>query len=166
MTVLRAKWSTYMDRQHRNPSGMIGQVIAERMRWQPAPETDWSVNLLHLQPTDRVLEIGFGAGRGLELVLAQSHQQGVTGMDLSPTIIRAAARRYRIAIEHDKLILVRGNIANLPFGEQQFDKLLSIHTFYFWPDPSAVCTQLIHILAHGGRLVSTCATARRLANGA
>jgi ubiquinone/menaquinone biosynthesis C-methylase UbiE len=164
MKVLHAKWSAYVDQQHRYPSGCIGQVIGERMQRQHAPETDWSVQLLHIQPMDRVLEIGFGAGRGLELALAQAHQQCVTGVDLSPTMIRTAARRHRMAIKRNQLTLVRGNIANLPFGEQRFDKLLSIHTFYFWPDPHAICAHLVSMLARGGRLVSTFATARRLPN--
>jgi len=165
VTVLHAKWSAYVDQQHRYPSGLIGQVIGERMRRQHAVETDWSVDLLHLQPTDHVLEIGFGAGRGLALALAQAHQGQVTGVDLSPTMIRAAAWRNRTAIECGQLILVRGNVATLPFGEQLFDKLFSIHTLYFCPDLGAVCTHLVSLLAHGGRLVSTFATARKLPNG-
>ena len=165
MTAVRAPWAAYIDQQHRYPTGLVGQIIGERMLRQHAPETKWSVGLLHLQPTDRTLEIGFGAGRGLALALAQVHQGCVTGVDLSPTMIRAAARRNRIAIERGQLFLVRGNVATLPFEEQRFDKLLSVHTFYFWPDPRAVCMQLVTILAHRGRLVSTFATARKLPNG-
>src|SRR5215207_702025 len=123
MTALRAQWTTYVDQQHRYPTGLVGQIIGERMRRQHAPETEWSVGLLHIQPTDRILEIGFGAGRGLALALAQAHLGRVTGVDLSPTMIRAAARRNRTAIKRGQLILVRGNVATIPFGEQRFDKL-------------------------------------------
>jgi ubiquinone/menaquinone biosynthesis C-methylase UbiE len=165
MTTISAKWSAYLDRQHRAPSGLVGQIIGERMRRQHGPETDWSVELLQLQPTDRVLEIGFGAGRGLALAIAQAHQRCVTGVDLSPTMLCVAARRHRAAIARGQLILVRGDVVTLPFGEQRFDKLFSIHTFYFWTDPRAVCTQLVSMLAPGGRLVSTFATARKLPNG-
>jgi SAM-dependent methyltransferase len=165
MPAVRAPWAAYIDQQHRYPTGLVGQMIGERMLRQHAPETEWSVGLLHLQPTDRILEIGFGAGRGLALALAQAHQGRVTGVDRSPTMIRAAARRNRAAIERGQLFLVRGNVATLPFGEQRFDKLFSIHTFYFWPDPRAVCTRLVTVLAHSGRLVSTFATARKLPNG-
>jgi SAM-dependent methyltransferase len=70
-----------------------------------------------------------------------------------------------MAIARGQLFLVRGNVATLPFGEERFDKLFNIHTFYFWPDPRTICTHLVTILAHGGRLVSTFATARRLPNG-
>jgi SAM-dependent methyltransferase len=165
MAVVRAAWTAYVDQQHRYPTGLIGQIIGERMLRQHAPETEWSVGLLQLQPTDRILEIGFGAGRGLALALAQAHQGRITGVDLSPAMIRAAAWRNRTAIERGQLLLVRGDVATLPFGEQCFDKLFSIHTFYFWPDLRAVCTRLIAILAHSGRLVSTFATARKLPNG-
>jgi SAM-dependent methyltransferase len=165
MTAVRAAWGAYVDQQHRYPTGLTGQIIGERMLRQHAPETEWSVGLLQLQPTDRILEIGFGAGRGLALALAQAHHGRVTGVDLSATMLRAAARRNRSAIKRGQLSLVRGDVAILPFGEQCFDKLFSIHTFYFWPDPRAVSMRLIAILAHSGRFVSTFATARRLPNG-
>jgi SAM-dependent methyltransferase len=165
MQVLRAQWTAYIDQQHRYPAGLVGQIIGERMLRQHARETEWSVGLLNIQPADRMLEIGFGAGRGLTLALAQAYRGCVIGVDLSPTMIRAAIRRNQAAIEQGRLALLRGNIAALPFGEERFDKLFSIHTFYFWLDPGAVCTQLISLLAHGGRLVSTFATAHRLPNG-
>ena len=165
MTALSARWSTYVDQQHRYPTGLIGWLIGERMRRQHAPETEWSVDLLHLHSTDRVLEIGFGVGRGLALTLQQAIQGRVTGIDLSATMIQAAIRRNRAALADGQLALLRGDIAHLPFANQQFDKILSIHTFYFWRDPGAICQQLLNLLAHGGRLVSTFATAHTLANG-
>jgi SAM-dependent methyltransferase len=140
-------------------------MIGERMVRQHAPETDWSVELLNLQPADRVLEIGFGAGRGLALALDQTPHGRVVGVDLSPTMIQAAARRNRRAVQRGRLGLVCGDVATLPFGRQRFDKALSIHTFYFWLDPRAVCLRLVDLLAPGGRLVSTFATARKLPTG-
>ena len=165
MTAFRKQWSAYIDRQHRYPTGLIGRLIGERMRRQHAPETEWSVDLLDLQPTDRVLEIGFGAGRGLGLALRQAIQGRVTGMDLSPTMIQAALRRNRAARACGRLTLLCGDIARLPFGNQQFNKILSIHTLYFWPDPHEICHHLIKLLAHGGRVVSTFATAHTLPTG-
>jgi ubiquinone/menaquinone biosynthesis C-methylase UbiE len=165
VTVLSAKWSAYLDRQHRYPTGPIGRLIGERMRRQHTPETDWIVNLLQLQPSDRVLEIGFGVGRGLALSLQQAVRGRVTGMDVSATMIQAAMRRNRAAVAGGQLTLLRGDVAHLPFGKHQFDKIFSIHTFYFWPEPHGICHQIITLLAPGGRLVSTFATAQTLPNG-
>jgi SAM-dependent methyltransferase len=164
MIALRAKWSAHVDQQHRHPKGVIGRVVGERMRHQHTPETEWSVELLQIKPSDQVLEIGFGVGRGLALALQQAIEGHVTGIDVSATMIQAAIQRNRAALVHGQLSLLRGDIATLPFGNQQFDKIFSIHTFYFWPDPSAICQQLINLLAHCGRVVSTFATAHTLPN--
>ena len=58
-----------MDRQHRLPRGWLGRLIGERMVRQHTPETLWTLQLLALGPDDRVLELGFGAGRALQLAL-------------------------------------------------------------------------------------------------
>jgi SAM-dependent methyltransferase len=164
-TRLREYWSAYIDRQHRQPAGLVGRIIGERMRRQHAAETDWSIDLLQIQPVDRVLELGFGAGRGLALALQRASEGGVVGIDLSETMIRAAVRPHRAAIARGQLALLRGDLANLPFGQQQFDKIFSVHTFYFWPDPGLIARQLLAALRGGGRMAITFATAETLASG-
>ena len=165
MRTVRESWAAFVDRQHQYPTGLVGHLIGERMLRQHAPETEWSVELLGLRPAARVLELGCGAGRGLALALARAPRGHVTGVDLSPTMLRAAARRNRAALKRGRLALLRGNLACLPFGEPCFDAVFSVHTFYFWPDLRAVCAQLARLLAAGGRLVSTFATARRRPDG-
>ena len=160
MTALRTTWSAYIDRQHRYPTGLVGQIIGERMVRQHAPETAWSIALLELQPADQVLEIGCGAGQGLALALKHGLNQRIIGVDLSATMIESAARRNDAAHTRGQLSLLRADIAALPFHERHFDKIVSIHTFYFWPNPRAIVDQIVALLADGGRFVTTFATAR------
>lgn len=162
---LSTRWSAYVDQQHRNPTGLFGRLIGERMRHQHTPETKWSVDLLQIQHADRVLEIGFGVGHGLALTLRQAISGRVTGIDLSATMIKAAIRRHHRALQHGQLALLRGDVAHLPFANQPFDKIFSIHTFYFWPNRDEICQHLIELLSKGGRLVITFATAHSLASG-
>jgi SAM-dependent methyltransferase len=162
--VLATRWGAFIDRQHRYPTGLAGRLIGERMVRQHAPETAWSIELLDLRPHDRVLEIGSGAGRGLEIATQRVQAGLVVGLDLSATMLEAAARRNRATLRR-QLALLRADISALPFGEQHFDKIYSIHTFYFWPDPYAVVVDLAHRLRSGGVLVATFATARRRASG-
>ena len=165
MTALRTLWSAYIDRQHRYPTGLVGQIIGERMVRQHAPETAWSIALLELQPADHVLEIGCGAGRGLALALKHGLNQRIIGVDLSATMIASAARRNDAARTHGQLSLLRADIVALPFHERHFDKIVSIHTFYFWPNPRAIVDQIVALLADGGRFVTTFATARTAPTG-
>ena len=165
MNNLRGAWTTYLDRQHRYPTGLVGQLIGQRMLRQHAPETNWSVDLLGLRPTDRLLEAGCGAGRGLALALGRLDAGRAIGLDLSPDMLAAAAWRNRAALRSGRLILLRGDLAGLPFAGPAFDKILSVQTFYFWPDQRRTSARLAELLAPGGRLVSTFATTRTLPGG-
>ena len=165
LTALSTKWSSYINQQHRHPHGLIGQFIGEQMLRQHKPETTWSIELLNLQPTDRILEIGSGAGRGLALALQQSPQGHIIGLDLSTTMVHAAARRNRAAHRAGHLSLLRGDIVALPFQDHHFDKIVSVHTFYFWPEPNALFGQILRLLRVGGRLVTTFATAHTVRSG-
>jgi SAM-dependent methyltransferase len=162
---LHARLSAALDQQHREPSGPLGQLIGVCMRRQHIPETDWSIDLLQLRPTDRVLELGFGAGRGLALALARVPQGRVIGLDRSPTMLWVAARSNRTALRQGRLRLLRGDLAQLPFAGPTVDAIVTIHTFYFWPNPLDVARQLVALLAPGGRLVSTFATTRTRPDG-
>jgi ubiquinone/menaquinone biosynthesis C-methylase UbiE len=162
----RTAWTTTMDRQHRLPQGLLGQLVGEKMVRQHRPETDWTVGLLDLQPADRILELGCGAGRGL-LLAARAVGLGMTiGMDLSPTMLQAAARRTRRAGQGNRINLLRGNLEALPYADGSLNKIWSVHTFYFWSDPEAVIAELLRTLAPGGLIVVTLATGTVSPSGA
>lgn len=160
MTMVQKMVSRVLDRHHRYPTGLIGELVAERMVSQHAPETTWSLGLLALQPNDRMLELGSGVGHALALALKQASAHHIIGMDLSATMVRSAARRNRVALAASQLSLLRADIGALPFQGQQFEKILSIHTFYFWPDQRLVFEQIIDLLATGGKSVTIFATAK------
>jgi ubiquinone/menaquinone biosynthesis C-methylase UbiE len=162
----RRAWSTTMDRQHRLPQGLLGQLVGEKMVREHRPETDWTVGLLDLRPDDRVLELGCGAGRGLVLAARTVGQGMVAGMDLSPTMLRAAGRRTQRARQGNRVSLLRGNLAALPYADGSLDKIWSVHTFYFWSDPEAVIAELLRVLAPAGMLVVTLATGTVTPSGA
>lgn len=125
---------------------------------QHQPETDWTVELLDLQPHDRALELGCGAGRGLVLAARTAGLAHIAGMDLSPAMLRSAARRLRRAGQRTRVSLLRGDLQALPYADGSLDKIWSVHTFYFWADPEAVFADLLRALTPGGTVVVTLAT--------
>lgn len=165
MAALHSKWIDFLDQQHRYPTGLFGQVIGKRMERQHAPETAWTIDRLQLQSTDRILELGFGTGHGLARAAQQTHQGRVVGLDLSATMIHAATRRNAAAIRAKRVALLRANVSAFPFAAPHFDKIFSIHTFYFWPDPLGVFANLTHVLKDHGTIIVTFATAQILPTG-
>ncbi len=152
---LKHRVDSLVGRQQQCPAGIVGRIIGERMVRQHVPETLWTVSLLDLVAADRVLEIGCGAGRAVELVAAHVPEGHVTGIDLSRTMVRAASRRNARALRAGRVAVREGDVARLPFADQTFDKILSIHTLYFWQDPTRAMAEIGRVLRPGGLLALT-----------
>ena len=144
--------------QHGHPKGIIGYLLGEQMVRQHIPETAWTISLLDIQPQDQILELGFGAGRAIELVAAQASNVYVSGIDISQTMVRAASRRNARAIKAGRVTLHLGDLTNLPFPDNQFDKVFSIQTLYFWPDSQRTLSEIFRVLKLGATLVITLST--------
>lgn len=149
----RAVWQKYIDGQYRQPTGLVGRWIGSKMAQQHRTENLWTVNLLGVQPTDHVLEIGFGPG----VAIAETARRArfVAGVDLSRTMHAAASRRNAAAIRQGMVDLRLGDAARLPFADAAFDKAFSIHSIYFWRLPLLVLGEIRRVLKPGGCLVLT-----------
>lgn len=108
---------------------------AERLR-------DW----LPRRPGD-VLDVGCGTGSLSLLAAEQGHR--VTGVDLSPAMVRLA--REKLA-GRDAVFLI-GDAAAPPVGEQRFDAVLVRHVLWTLPDAARVLRHWYGLLRPGGRLV-------------
>jgi ubiquinone/menaquinone biosynthesis C-methylase UbiE len=158
MVNLKDRFGAFINSHHRCPTGFVGMLVADKMVRQHQPEHAWAVSELALQPADEVLEIGFGAGRAIELMVEQVTQGHIYGIDLSPTMVRAAGRRNAQVVREGRVILQHGDVSALPFADQQFDKILSIHSIYFWSDIPLIMQGLFRILKPGGKLFLALAT--------
>ncbi len=139
--------------QSRCPSGWLGWLIGSVMVHETAAVNDVVLAALALAATDRVLDVGCGSGRTVERAALAVPLGRVAGLDLSDEMLRLATRRCRNLIDAGKVELRRGDACALPYAAQSFDKVLSVHTIYFWADPLAVVGEIHRVLAPGGRLV-------------
>ncbi len=150
---IKERYQTYIDGQFRHPTGVVGCIIGGRMAQQHEPENAWSAALLSVQPTDHILEIGFGPGTTIQRLATLASDGCVTGIDISQTMVQVARKRNAAAIKAGRVSLTHGNAANLPYSENAFDKVLSIHALYFWPEALHVLLEIHCVLKPGGMLV-------------
>nr|WP_051590481.1 MULTISPECIES: class I SAM-dependent methyltransferase [unclassified Exiguobacterium] len=122
---------------------------------QHQPETEWTVNLLNVQKEDTILELGCGAGYAIERLVHQSLAKQIVGVDSSSTMIRSAQIRNKQAIRSNQVNIVYGDLNKLAFPNEQFDKVFTIHTLYFWENISGTLATLYHALKPGGHFVIT-----------
>ncbi len=110
---------------------------------------EWAVSLLDVQPTDRVLEIGFGPGRAIAELSRRSER--VYGIDVSAEMLRQASRRNAAAVRSGRVTLRASGVEALPF-DGPFDVILAVNSLGFWTEPAVRLADLRRRLAPGGRI--------------
>ncbi|MGR3764216.1 class I SAM-dependent methyltransferase [Rossellomorea sp. NS-SX7] len=153
--ILAKKLQSILDSQYQHPKGVIGWLIGEKMIRQHKPETLWTVQHLNLQKNEQILEIGCGAGFALKHILNRKEGHNVTGLDLSTTLLHSAAIRNKKARRHKRMNLVHGSVEELPFHDEQFSTVFSIHSVYFWGDLSKAIEEIHRVLTPGGSVTIT-----------
>lgn len=143
----------FIARQACRPHGLLGHAIARIMARETRPENLASIELLDPQPSDDVLEIGSGHGRNLPLIAAQTVDGLVAGVDHSKVMIDVARRHNRALVRQGRVVLMQAASDRIPYCGARFDRVLSVHTVYFWPEPSRHLTEMMRLLRPGGRAV-------------
>jgi arsenite methyltransferase len=109
-------------------------------------------SLGRLEPGERVLDLGSGAGTD-SLVAAQmvGDNGRVTGIDMTPEMLTkaraAAAEMNAVNVE-----FVEAEAERLPFADESFDAVISNGVIDLIPDKDAVFAELFRVLVPGGRM--------------
>lgn len=136
-------------RQFCRPSGLLGELSGYLMA-KNDDDDRWIVELLDVQPEDRVLEIGSGPGVALAMIAARARAGFVAGVDPSAVMVRQATRRNRAAVRAGRVEVRRGTDSALPYPDQHFTKACGLHTVYFWPSVAAGAREVYRVLAPDG----------------
>lgn len=112
----------------------------------------WVADLLHVQPGDRVLELGCTPGPVLHVAAAQLTRGHVVCLDPASTTVGLAHSRNARAITAGTVDLVQGLGEALPFATAAFDRVLTINLIYFLRDPLVVLREVQRVLRPGGQL--------------
>lgn len=109
-------------------------------------------SLGRLEPGERVLDLGSGAGTD-SLVAAQMVGNGgrVTGIDMTPEML-AKARAATAELGAANVEFVEGEVERLPFPDESFDVVISNGVIDLIPDKDAVFSEIFRVLAPGGRI--------------
>ncbi len=109
-------------------------------------------SLGRLEPGERVLDLGSGAGTD-SLVAAQmvGPEGSVTGIDMTLEMLEKA-RWGAEQLGTGNVTFVAGEVEQLPFGDESFDVIISNGVVDLVPDKDAVFRELHRVLVPGGRV--------------
>lgn len=147
------QFPAWLIRQLGHPSGLFGRFLVQVLNRGNLPLNLHMIAALDLRPGDEVLEVGFGGGVGVDLILRHEPAARVTGVELSADMVALARRRFPTELAAGRLRVEQAVVERLPFADASFDAACTANCVYFWPDLDAGLRELARVLRPGGRLV-------------
>jgi ubiquinone/menaquinone biosynthesis C-methylase UbiE len=135
--IRQAQQKTWSEGDFAMVAGMV-QMVAEEL-----------VEAMDIVPDERVLDVACGSGNGA-LAAARRAWGNTVGVDFVPSLLegdRGPAAAERLEVE-----FVEGDAAELPFGEAEFDVVISIFGAMFAPEHEKTAAELLRVCRPGGRI--------------
>jgi len=109
-------------------------------------------SLGRLEPGERVLDLGCGAGTdSLVASLMVGPEGSVTGLDMTPEMLEKAWAGAE-ELGAGNMTFVEGEAERLPFDDAKFDVVISNGVIDLIPDKDAVFGEIHRVLVPGGRI--------------
>src|SRR5438874_11699810 len=126
----------------------------EKMERHHLDSTAKTIRLRNRRTGERVLDLGCGSGWATRLLarLVGDGPEGfgqVVGLDVSDEMVRQAREASK---DFENILYVWGSAQQIPWEENFFDKVLSVESFYYYPDQDRALMELFRVMAPRGRL--------------
>ena len=135
------------------PAGLKGRLFGTVMERLNRPCYRKVLELLDPRPNQHFIEIGFGTGKLVELLLDAAAGVHVAGVDPTETMLEVALGRRVVARAADRVDLRLGADHPLRWPDETFHGAAALHSFQFWPDPRRTLSELLRVLRPGRLLV-------------
>lgn len=111
--------------------------------------TEQTLSFMAIRPQDRILDLGCGTGWASRRMARLASAGEVVGLDVADEMLR---RAQESSAGVDNVRYVWGSAENIPFPDDQFSKVLSVESFYYYADQGKALDELRRVIAPGGEL--------------
>lgn len=154
MSAIRSAESTTVSQQQQDLQEASEFWVREAHRWDGTSGRfgEAMLDAAHLNPGQRVLDVGCGAGSTtVDAARRVTPSGAAVGVDISGPAL-ALARERTSAAGLDNLEFIEADAQAHPFEPGAFDAVISRFGTMFFADPVAAFANLRHALRRGGRL--------------
>lgn len=143
-------------RRARRPSGHHARETHREPLYH-LPNFELILERIHLDSTDRLLEVGCGGGAFVKRALDSGCT--ATAIAHSPEMVEVAREVNRSAIEKGRLEVIQADAGSLPVDTGAYPCRVCTGAIGFFPDPLRALGQMDRALADKGRLAVYASTA-------
>lgn len=137
----------------RKPHGEAGAEMLAGMNEHHAPVTVWALDFFEFGENDRVLDIGCGGGETIKKISEKVKYGKIFGADYSKLSVKLSTEHNASDVECGKVQIIEASVEKLPFDDNSFDKIITVESFYFWPDPQENLKEVYRVLDKGGKFL-------------
>ena len=135
------------------PTGEAGKQMLERMNQSHFELTGWALNFFNVKENDSILDIGCGGGMTLKRLGEFSPNCKLYGIDHSPVAVEESVKLNKNLIDSGKMTIEEASVESLPFVDNFFDRVITVESFYFWPNPVENLKEVLRVLKTGGKFL-------------
>jgi len=139
--------------QFKKPSGFLGKIVSNIMINGNLPEYRMLINNMKIQANDKLLEIGFGPGVGINLIASNNQFSEIYGIDFSELMYKRAFKRNQAFISKNKVKLFYGDFLNTEIEINNFDKIYCLNVVYFWDSLETPFRKIRKLLKENGEFL-------------
>lgn len=139
--------------QLRLPHGENSKEVIEMMAHSNRSLYKFAFKNLDLSQGNEILEIGPADGHFLKELFDLETDLLYKGLDLSEEMIRQANLLNSDLVKEKKAEFIFGDVSELPFEKDSFDRIFTINTLYFWPDPVKGINELSRVIRPNGKIL-------------
>jgi len=141
-----------MAEQLRKPAGFFGRIISNMLEKGNKPLYDKLIDYMAVQPGERLFEIGYGPGVGINLIMNKFDSCTIHGIDFSELMTIKAKQKNLKFINDNKVLLEFGDFLDADIKTGGFDKVYFANVIYFWDDIQKPFIKIYSLLRNGGSL--------------
>ncbi len=139
--------------QAKTPNGWIGSWMLRIMNIAHRGMNAWFIRQGAINDGDRVLDIGCGGGKTLQ-ILSQLNPNGIIyGIDISSQAVKESIKMNEAQVKNGTIIVKEASVSSIPYEDQFFDAITAFQTHYFWPSLEQDVAEVWRVLKSGGKLI-------------
>ena len=151
--------------QLERPTGFLGKIVSKGMDRRNKKFYQKIIAELDIQKGEKVFEIGYGPGLGINLIAQSKPGCRISGIDFSELMVSMATKRNQEFIDKGIVILKYGDLLTAETGHESYDKIFCVNVIYFWKDLNPVFTKIHSMLNNGGTFCIFMTSAQELKAG-